>query len=161
MVAILRVIHIGAGAFWAGAAMLMGWILVPTAREVGPAAGPLMQGLLKRNLPERLIGAGVVTVLAGLWLFALRTPTFRRWQDYALGLGALSAIVALTIGITLQRPTAKKVQALGAAIARSGGPPTQAQGEEMTGLQAKMAGYGNLLAYLFALTLAGMALGGS
>jgi hypothetical protein len=31
----------------------------------------------------------------------------------------------------------------------------------MTGLQAKMAGYGNLLAYLFALTLAGMALGGS
>jgi hypothetical protein len=86
MVAMLRVLHIGAGAFWAGAAMLMGWILVPTAREVGPPAGPLMQGLLKRNLTGRLIGAGVVTVLAGLWLFALRTPTFRRWQDYALGM---------------------------------------------------------------------------
>jgi hypothetical protein len=31
----------------------------------------------------------------------------------------------------------------------------------MAGLQAKMASYGNLLAYLFAVALAGMALGGS
>ena len=161
MVTILRVIHIGAGAFWAGAAMLMGWFLAPTAREVGPPAGPFMQGLLRRNLTGRLIASGVVTVLAGLWLFALRTPTFRRRQDYALALGALSAIVALTVGITLQRPTGNRVQALGAAIAGGGGPPTQAQGEEMAGLQAKMASYGNLLAYLFALTLVGMALGGS
>ena len=161
MVAGLRLIHILAGAFWAGAAILMGWFVVPTAREVGPAAGPLMQGLLKRNLAGRLIASGVVTVLAGLWLFALRTPTFRRWQDYALALGALSAIVALIIGITLQRPTANKVQTLGAAIASAGGPPTEAQGGEMAGLQAKLASYGNLLAYLFALTLAGMALGGS
>ena len=161
MVTGLRLVHILAGAFWAGAAMLMGWFLAPTAREVGPPAGPFMQGLLKRNLTGKLIASGVVTVLAGLWLFALRTPTFRRWQDYALALGALSAIIALLIGITLQRPTAKKVQTLGAAMASGGGPPTQAQGEEMAGLQAKMASYGNLLAYLFALTLAGMALGGS
>jgi hypothetical protein len=161
MVTILRLIHIGAGAFWAGAAMMMGWFLAPAAREVGPPAGPLMQGLLKRNLTGKLIASGAVTVLAGLWLFALRTPTFRRWQDYALAIGALAAIVALAIGITLQRPTGKRVQMLGAAIVGGGGPPTQAQAEEMAGLQVKMASYGNLLAYLFALALAGMALGGS
>ncbi len=141
--------------------MLVGWVVIPTARQVGPSAGPFMQGLLKRNLTAKLIGSGAVTVAAGLWLFALRTPTFRRWQDYALALGALAAIVALLIGITLQRPTAKKVQALGDVIAAGGGPPTPEQGTEMAGLQAKMAGYGNLLAYLFALALAGMALGGS
>jgi hypothetical protein len=161
MVTILRLIHIGVGAFWAGAAMLTGWFLTPAAREVGPAAGPLMQSLLKRNLTGKLIASGTVTVLAGLWLFALEAPTFRRWQDYVLATGALAAIVALIIGITLQRPTGKRVQTLGAAIASGSGPPTQAQGEEMAGLQAKMASYGNLLAYLFAVALAGMALGGS
>jgi hypothetical protein len=161
MIATLRLIHIVAGGVWAGAAILMGWFITPTAREVGPPAGPFMQGLLKRNLTARLIGSGVVTVAAGLWLFALRAPTFARWQDYALAIGALAAIVALFIGITRQRPTGKRVQELGAAIAAGGGPPTAEQGAEMQSLQARMAGYGNIIAYLFVVALAGMALGGS
>jgi hypothetical protein len=157
----LRLVHIVAGGFWAGAAILMGWFVAPTARDVGPPAGPFMQGLLKRNLTARLIGSGVVTVAAGIWLLALRPPTFERWQDFALVLGALAAVVALVIGITLQRPTGKKIQSLGAAIAAGGGPPTVEQGAEMQGLQARMGVYGNVLAYLFVITLAGMALGGS
>ena len=157
----LRVIHIVAGGFWAGAAILIGWFITPTAREVGPSAGPFMQGLLKRNLTARLIGSGVVTVAAGLWLFALKAPTFARWQDYALTIGALAAIVALLIGITRQRPAGKRVQELGAAIASAGGPPTAEQAAEMQSLQARMAGYGNVIAYLFVVALAGMALGGS
>jgi hypothetical protein len=120
-----------------------------------------MQGLLKRNLTARLIGSGVVTVAAGLWLFALRAPTFARWQDYALTVGALAAIAALVIGITRQRPMGKRVQELGAAIASAGGPPTAEQGAEMQSLQARMASYGNMIAYLFVVALAGMALGGS
>jgi hypothetical protein len=157
----LRLIHIVVGGFWAGAAILMGWFVTPSARQVGPPAGPFMQGLLKKNLTTKLIGSGLVTVAAGLWLFALRAPTFARWQDYALTVGALAAIVALLIGITRQRPTGKRVQELGAAIAAGGGPPTAEQGAEMQGLQASMATYGNVIAYLFVVTLAGMALGGS
>jgi hypothetical protein len=108
-----------------------------------------------------MIGSGVVTVLAGLWLWAIRMPSLDRWQGWALAVGALSAVVALVIGIGWQRPTAKKVQVLGAAIAASGSPPTPEQGVEMGRLQARMAGYGSTLAYLLALALAGMALGGS
>ncbi len=161
MIATLRVIHIVAGGFWAGAVILMGWFVAPTAREVGPPAGPFMQGLLKRNLTARLIESGAVTVVAGLWLFALRAPTFARWQDWALTIGAVAALVAFFIGVTRQRPTGKRVQELGAAIASAGGPPTPEQGAEMQSLQARMAGYGNVMAYLFVVALAGMALGGS
>lgn len=161
MIATLRVIHIVAGGFWAGAVILMGWFVAPTAREVGPAAGPFMQGLLKRNLTARLIESGAVTVVAGLWLFALRAPTFARWQDWALTIGAVAALVAFFIGVTRQRPTGKRVQELGAAIASAGGPPTPEQGAEIQSLQARMAGYGNVMAYLFVVALAGMALGGS
>ena len=161
MVAILRLLHIVFGGFWAGAAMLMGWLVVPTARSVGPASVPFMQALLKRRLPEILVGSGVVNVLAGIWLWALRPPSMARWQGYALAIGALSAIVALLIGVLLQRPTGKKVQNLGGAIAAGGGPPSQEQATEMAGLQTRMATYGNILAFLFAIALAGMALSGA
>ena len=159
MVAALRLIHIVAGAFWAGAAMLMGWIVIPTSKKVGPAAAPFMQGLIKNKLSVRLIASGILTVAAGLWLYVLRAPAFGRWQDYALALGALAAIVALTIGIALQRPTGDKLRQLGESM--GGQPPNAEQAAELGRLQGRMASYGNVLAYLFALALAGMALSGS
>lgn len=158
---VLRLIHIVAGGFWAGAGIMMGWFVAPAARSVGPGAGPFMQALLKRKVPMILITSGLITIGAGLWLWAIRQPTMSRWQDWALALGALSAIVAVTIGIGLQRPTAAKVMALGQEIATAGAPPTPDQGAEMGRLQGKLAVYGSTLAYLFAIALAGMALGGS
>lgn len=161
MVATLRLIHIVIGGFWAGAAILLGWFITPTAREVGPGAAPLMQALLKRRLTQIMIGSGVVTVLAGLWLFAIRPPSFQTWQGYALALGAIAAVVALVLGITLQRPVGQRIKALGDAISSAGGPPTREQGAEMARLQAVTAGYSNILAFLFAVSLAGMALSGA
>ena len=158
---LLRLVHIVAGGFWAGAAILMGWVVAPAARSVGPAAGPFMQALLKRRITTVLLTTGSVTVAAGLWLWAIRQPTMGRWQDWALAIGALSAIAALTIGIGLQRPTAARVQALGAQIISAGAPPTTEQSAEMGRLQGKMGRYGSTLAYLFTVALAGMALGGS
>lgn len=140
--------------------MLMGWFVAPAARAAGPAAGPFMQALLKRKLTTILITSGVVTVGAGIWLLAIRRPTMSRWQDWALAIGALAALVALVIGIGWQRPTAGKVQALGAQIASAGSPLTPEQGAEMGRLQAKLSHFGSTLSYLLAVALAGMALGG-
>ena len=158
---ILRLIHIVSGGFWAGAGIFMGWLVGPAAQAAGPAAGPFMQALLKRRTPIILISTGIVTVASGVWLLAIRQPTMSRWQDWALVIGALSAIIALTVGITMQRPTLAKVQALGAQIAGGGQPPTPAQGAEMGMLQSKIARYGSTIAFLLAGALAGMALGGS
>jgi hypothetical protein len=119
-----------------------------------------MQALLKRRVPMILITSGLITIGAGLWLWAIRQPTMSRWQDWALAVGALTAIVAVTIGIGLQRPTAAKMMALGQQIAGAGSPPTPEQGAEMGRLQGKLAVYGSTLGYLFAISLAGMALGG-
>jgi hypothetical protein len=119
-----------------------------------------MQALLKKKLPMILVASGLVTVGAGLWLWAIRQPSMSRWQDFALAAGALAGLAAVTIGIGLQRPTASKIQKLGAEIAAAGGPPTPDQGAAMGALQGKLAGYGSTMAYLFAIALAGMALGG-
>ena len=158
---VLRLIHIVAGGFWAGAGILMGWFVAPAARSAGPGAGPFMQALLKRKVPMILISSGVVTVGAGLWLWAIRQPTMSRWQDWALAIGALAAIVAVTLGIGWQRPTGAKMMALGTQIAAGGSPPTPEQAAEMGRLQGKLARYGSTLSYLFTMALAGMALGGS
>jgi hypothetical protein len=158
---VLRLIHIVSGGFWAGAGILMGWFVAPAARAAGPGAAPFMQALLKRKVPMILIGTGAVTVAAGLWLWAIRRPTMSRWQDWALATGALAAVVAITIGVGWQRPTAAKMQALGEQIASGGAPPTPAQGQEAGRLQGKLAQYGSTIAYLFVVALAGMALGGS
>lgn len=158
--AVLRLIHIVAGAFWAGGAMLMGWFVVPASKAAGPGAGPFMQALMRKKITVVLISAGLVTIGAGIWLWALRQPAMRRWQDWALAIGALSAIVAVIIGITFQRPTGSKLQALGTTLASAGGPPTAEQGAEMSRLQARMAMFGSILAFLMVVAVAGMALGG-
>jgi uncharacterized membrane protein len=158
---VLRLVHIVSGGFWAGAVMLIGWFVTPSAREAGPGAGPFMQALLRRRLPTIMIATGVVTIGAGLWLWTIRMPSMDRWQGWALAVGATAAVIALVIGTGWQRPTAKKVQALGGQIAAAGAPPTPEQGAEMGRLQAKMAGYASILAYLLTVALAGMALGGS
>lgn len=160
MVTLLRLIHIVAGGFWAGAGILMGWFVAPAARSIGPGAGPFMQALLKRRVPTILISTGLVTIGAGLWLWAIRQPSMNRWQDWALAAGAVAAIAAVAIGITLQRPTAARMMALGQQIVAAGSPPTPEQGAEMGRLQGKLAVYGSTLSYLFAIALAGMALGG-
>lgn len=59
MIAVLRVIHIVLGAFWAGATILLAWWALPTARQLGPAAAPFMQGLLQRKMAAYLSGSGL------------------------------------------------------------------------------------------------------
>jgi hypothetical protein len=158
---LLRLIHIVSGGFWAGAGILMGWFVAPAVRSAGPAAGPFLQALLRRRVITVLLTAGSVTVAAGLWLWSIRQPTMGRWQDWALAIGALSAISALTIGVGWQRPTIAKLQALGALIAGAGSPPTPEQTAEMGKIQGRLGRFGSILSYLFTIALAGMALGGS
>jgi hypothetical protein len=68
MTLFLRLVHIGAGVFWAGATMLMSWFVTPAAQQAGPGATPMLQRIMQRRLPEVMSGAGIVTVAAGLWL---------------------------------------------------------------------------------------------
>jgi hypothetical protein len=140
--------------------MAMAWLVIPASKSAGPGAAPFMQALLKRRLPDILVGAGMVTVGAGLWLALLRGYS-TRWQDWALGIGALSAMSALIVGAGWQRPTALQIQRLGANLAAAGTAPTAEQGALMAGLQMKMARFASILSVLLAAAVAGMALSGS
>ena len=71
-VLVLRLIHIGAGAFWVGAVFTFFLFVQPAAVAVGPDATKFTYQLLHhRRLPIWIFASGVVTVLAGLWLLVI------------------------------------------------------------------------------------------
>ena len=163
VMALLRLIHIVAGVFWVGGILFLARFLFPTALALGPAAGPVMDHLNRvLRLSQNLLGAGVVTVLAGFTLYWrdavgsgagwMASPTAR-----VFGAGGLFAILAIVIGVTVNMPTAMRLSALMASIQASGGPPSPEQRAMQQALQARLGVAVRVVAALLVLATAAMA----
>jgi uncharacterized membrane protein len=163
MIITLRLIHILAGVFWAGTAMFTAVFLLPSIRALGPAGAPVMQQIAQvRKLPRYFLGAGALTVISGIGLYSAASGGFKNeWMrsgtGVTFGIGALFGILAITIGIFVATPTAKKAGVLGAAIASAGKPPSPEQQAEMQRLQARMGKASASGAILLVLAAAAMA----
>ena len=119
--------------------------LQPTAKAVGPAAGPFMRELLgTRKLIDWVVGLAWITIIAGGFLYWHDLQQFESLGDFlgsAFGLwltiGAIAALIAVGIGMLATRPTIIRSLAIGAQIAQAGeqAPPELMQ--ELGALQAK------------------------
>jgi hypothetical protein len=140
-----RILHVLGAIAWGGAVFMVVLFLQPTAKAVGPAAGPYMRELLgTRKLVDWMIRLAWLTIVAGGFLYwhdLDLAPSLRVFLDSAFGLwltlGAASALVAVGIGMVATRPTILRSLAVGAQIAQAGeqAPPELTQ--ELAGLQAK------------------------
>ena len=160
---ILRLIHIGAGVFWAGGAIVLARFVIPAVGDTGPEGGKVVQALQKRGLMTALPAAAVVTILAGLVLYWRvsggyagafgGTPT-----GMALGVGALVSIAAFVIGITIMRPSTMKAGALAQALPQltDTGQRTARQAE-IQALRARAAVAANWVAALLGIAVVTMA----
>ena len=163
MVLTLRVIHILAGVFWVGAALVTAAFLIPTIRAVGPAGGPVMQHITQvRKLPRYIMGAGLLTVLSGIGLYSSASGGFtnawmRSGTGTTFGIGGALALIALSIGLFGAMPMAKRAGALAATIAASGGPPSAEQAAEMKRLQQRAGSLSALGSSLLVLATVAMA----
>ncbi len=160
---VLRIVHILAGAFWIGAALSNFLFIAPTAREIGPAAGPFMMHLAaRRRFTEAVLIAGLLTVLAGVLMYWRVSSGFDPdWIGSATGLtltvGALCAIAALVLGATVVRPSVNRVMTIGNTVAASGGAPTPEQGAEIQALQQRVRSTGTAIVPLLIVAVIGMA----
>jgi uncharacterized membrane protein len=160
---LLRLIHIVAGVFWVGAIVFVAVFLLPSLRAVGPAAGPLMDQVVRvRRLPVWMMSATILTIFSGLALYGQDSAGFhsawmRSGPGTVFGLGGLLGLVAAAIGMAVNAPTGKRLGALAAEIKLHGDPPTPAQGTELQLLQAKLSRASNLVAALLVLATAAMA----
>ena len=160
---VLRVIHILAGVFWAGGAMVAAWFILPAQRAIGQPGMAFMQQLMfKQRLRVFVLGAMVLTLLSGLGMYArLSMITHGAWASSRMGIvisiGAVAAIIAGGIGGGVVSSIGKKMMALGGAIQAGGGTPSDAQRTEMQALQVRMMGAYRLTAGLLVVAIAAMA----
>ena len=77
LVVILRFVHIFAGVFWAGAAIMMGAFIAPTVRSIDKSGQAFAQHLLlKTPFNNTIMGSAILSVLAGAALYWIDSGGF-------------------------------------------------------------------------------------
>lgn len=160
---ILRLIHIFAGVFWAGATFMVVGFVYPTVQELGPEGQRFMQRLVQqRKYTTYVSAAGGLTILAGLLLYwrdsgGLRIGWITSGFGLALTIGGLAAIATLVLGFAVTKPTVEGLAALGKEIQAGGKPPTPEQMARLQGLQRRMSQALMWTTVLLVIAVAGMA----
>jgi uncharacterized membrane protein len=161
---ILRLAHILAGVFWAGAAFLMAWFIEPAVRASGDDGRRFMQRLAASGRFSRAMASSAgITVLAGLWLTWILFETmgaafFETGRGLALALGMLLGVIAFVVGMVMQNRSTRRMAAIGRDIAAAGGPPSPAQSAEMEKLAGTVRRGGQIVSALLVVTVILMAI---
>lgn len=161
---VLRVLHIFAGIFWAGATAAFVYFVAPAAAQTAPEGDKFMMNLTdKQRLPIWLSAAAGTNVLAGIILFwrdsgGLSASWFNSAVAISFTIGALAGLSAFIVGVGLTRPRTVRIGALVSSIRASGKPPTPEQMVELKKLSGELTMYGKLTVGLLALTVLGMVL---
>jgi len=141
---VLRLIHIGAGALWIGAAIFYLFFVKPSVKAIGPAGPQFMQSLTQRQkYPMFMMAVSLLTVIAGAILYVYASGSFNMaWIKTGVGLGftigSIAALIAFLVGSFGIGPTSGEMGELGAQIAAAGGPPTAEQLSKMQALDARL-----------------------
>jgi uncharacterized membrane protein len=160
---ILRILHIGFGIFWAGSVFSFVLFIAKAVKASGPEGGKFMQQLGKTGYPIAVMITAIISILAGILLIAKLSAGFQAaWftTTYAhiLTTGGVLAVIAFIIGFTVNRPAADRINAISSAIAKSGGPPTPEQIQELAALRKKLFTASNIIAVLLAFVVLAMSI---
>jgi hypothetical protein len=131
---ILRLIHIGVGAFWVGAVFTSVLFVQPTAAALGPEGGRFSFHLARhRRFSKAILLSAATTIIAGIWLLWISTNGLNldRLLDISrLGftVGGLVAILTFALGSLYVYPrTERVVGIMSSAMAESRGPNPEEQ----------------------------------
>lgn len=147
---LLRIVHIGSGVFWVGGALLMNFVVGPAIGSVQPEGLRVMQALNRRHYFDVLLGAGLLTILAGLDLMRRDSAGFQpAWFHSPMGIGIstgmIAAIVAFTISLLLIKPAMKRLAAAGGEMAQAASPEARAAiGPRVEAAQARLIALGTV-----------------
>jgi uncharacterized membrane protein len=158
----LLAVHVLSGIFWGGGAIIAGLFLMPSVIKAGPAGGAVMGNLIQIKFSAWMTVGAFASILSGLGMIAIQASNNSAWlrspEGICLELGGLLALGAFGIGLRVQKPQAERLAAIGAAVAKAGGPPSAQQAADIADAQARMARAGRIGAYhiLAASALMGM-----
>ena len=161
---VLRGLHVLGGVMWVGGVVFLARYLLPAVRAAGPGAGPVMQQLSARGLPNYLPILAVVTVFSGIGLYWRDSDGFRahEWlrsgSAMAFGTGGLIALGVFILGMTVISPAGRRMAQLGSLMQQAGGPPAAEQVAEMQRVQARLGSTSSIAAVLLVIATLFMAI---
>ena len=142
---VFRVIHVLLAIAWGGSVFLLVFFLQPTAKAIGPAAGPFMRELLStRRLVDWILRIAGATIVAGGFLYWHDMQAYGGLGDFlgfafgdAITVGAIASLIAVGIGAGVTKPTIARTLAVGQQIAQTGDQATPELRQELAALQTK------------------------
>jgi len=161
----LRLIHILAGTFWVGAAVVTTAFLMPTARAMGPEGGKFVQFILgKQRMSNYISLSAILTTLSGIafyWIVSsgLRSAWIFTSSGSIFSIGAITGIAAAILGGVVTAPTAARMDALSKEMQSAGAPPKPEQFAQLQALQKRLGQAGLWGTILLVVTIVTMALG--
>jgi uncharacterized membrane protein len=163
LVIILRLLHILAGVFWVGAALMLTFFISPTVgatKEAGQGFMRHFMGNTKFNLA--MWASAITAVFAGAILYWIDSNGFTSaWMSSGPGIGfgvsAVFALLGLIVGV-FQNRNSNALAQLGGQIQSQGGPPSPEQAARLQSLGKALATGGTLNATFLILATVGMAI---
>jgi uncharacterized membrane protein len=160
---ILRLVHILAGAFWVGAALMLTFFISPTVNATQDAGKRFMghfMGKTKFNLA--MWSSALLTVIAGSILYWFDSNGFRSvWMGSGPGIGygvaAAFAFLGLIVGV-FQNRNSNALAVLGGKIQAQGTPPSPEQAAQLQKIGKALGIGGTLNATFLILATIGMAI---
>lgn len=159
---VLRLLHIGAGVFWAGTVLFVGFMLEPSVRAAGPAGGQVMQQLQLRKYAIVMPTAALVAILSGFELLRRSYPGGpAAWIATRSGVtflvGGTAALITLLMGITFVLPLVKRMGALAAQMGASGSVPDPSVAAQLVVVRGSLTRYTRIATALVIITVVCMA----
>jgi uncharacterized membrane protein len=159
---VLRAVHVAAGAFWVGAAVMLALFVAPTVGRMGPDGGRFMQPFMGASrFPLFMTAAAVLASLSGLALVwrvsgGLQPAWFGSAFGAVMTAASVVGLAALVLGVVVNKPAGQRMAALALQMQQRGGPPTADQVAQMQAFQAKLHRGTNWGAALLVVSTLGM-----
>lgn len=161
---VLRIIHVLSGIFWVGSMIFVSRFLVPALGDVGPEGGKVMAAVVRRRFMTAVPGAAILTILSGFRLYwhastRLAGAFMRSGPGIAYSIGALAALIAFFMGMTITRPSMLKSIRLSQSAATAEAAEREKMMAEAQALRTRGVRAGEIITLLLVIAATAMAVG--
>jgi len=140
---ILRIFHIGAGAFWVGSTLSLAFFIHPALKEKGGTGQKFIDYLItKKRFGTDSAGAGGMAGVAGILLYWRDSQGFTSaWMHSSAGIGftvgAVLGLIAFIFGVITDR----KLKSMAELREQFGDAPSDEQTSQMQVLEKQQTTY--------------------
>ena len=156
LIALARAVHVLAGVAWAGATFLLAAVIVPIAARHGAEGAGRWTGMIARRVGPMSGISALLTVLSGIYLFAVLHPNDSSAGGLVLKTGAIAGLLSLAIGFLVGRPTGLKLVNLNQQSSPAAAPSADML-QQMPGLLRRAVLSSRLTAALLGIAVLSMA----